>query len=203
MLFAGSPGTGKTPTAETIAEKVQRPLYVLSAGQLGYGMEIETRLKEALDLSEKWNAILLLDECDVFLQERSMGHLEHNKVMAVFLRLLEYYRGTLIMTTNRSDTIDHAFQIRIDLTLQYLDLDTSSKKEIWRHFIGRSNPEATLNDRDYDRLSRISMNGRQIKNTVKISTILASRKKQRLGMDHLQTVLDAANGSGVGLFRTW
>ncbi|KAL4812159.1 P-loop containing nucleoside triphosphate hydrolase protein [Aspergillus spinulosporus] len=201
MLFAGSPGTSKTLTAETVAEKVQKPLFVLSAGQLGHGMEVETMLKEALELAEKWNTILLLDECDVFLQERSMGHLEHNRIVAVFLRLLEYYRGTLIMTTNRSDTIDNAFQSRIDLTLQYPELDASSKKDIWRRFIPRSNPEAILSDEDYDRLSRMSMNGRQIKNTAKISTILASRQKQRLGMDHLLIVLNASKGPGIEHLR--
>jgi hypothetical protein len=39
-----------------------------------------------------WNALLLLDEADVFLQQRAELTLEQNSV-AVFLHKLEYYNG--------------------------------------------------------------------------------------------------------------
>jgi ATP-dependent Lon protease len=35
-LLSGSPGVGKTLTAEVIAEVTRRPLYMLSAGELGH-----------------------------------------------------------------------------------------------------------------------------------------------------------------------
>ncbi|KAF7585893.1 hypothetical protein BBP40_009931 [Aspergillus hancockii] len=35
MLFANNPGTGMTLAAEAIADKIQKPLYILSAGELG------------------------------------------------------------------------------------------------------------------------------------------------------------------------
>lgn len=89
MLLVGNPGTGKTLTAEAVADKVRRPLYVLSSGELGeYADEVERRLNKALALAEKWNAVLLFDECDVFLQERSMDNLRHNEIVAVFLRFV-------------------------------------------------------------------------------------------------------------------
>lgn len=87
LLLVGNPGTGKTLTAEAVADKVRRPLYVLSAGELGENAhDVEHRLEKVLALAEKWNAVLLFDECDVFLQERSMGDLQHNEIVAVFLR---------------------------------------------------------------------------------------------------------------------
>ena len=87
MLLVGNPGTGKTLTAEAVADKVRRPLYVLSAGELGEkAYDIESRLERVLALAERWNAVLLFDECDVFLQERSMGDLQHNEIVSVFLR---------------------------------------------------------------------------------------------------------------------
>lgn len=89
ILLVGNPGTGKTLTAEAVADKVRRPLYVLSSGELGeYADEVERRLNKALELAEKWNAVLLFDECDVFLQERSMDNLRHNEIVAVFLRFV-------------------------------------------------------------------------------------------------------------------
>lgn len=87
MLLAGNPGTGKTLTAEAIADKIRRPLYAMSAGELGQNAEqVEGRLSSILRLTETWGAVLLFDECDVFLQQRSMEHLEHNEIVAVFLR---------------------------------------------------------------------------------------------------------------------
>ena len=89
MLLVGNPGTGKTLSAEAIADKLRKPLYILSAGELGYGAEqLEKRLTTALALTEKWDAVLLFDECDVFLQQRSSQNLVHNEIVAVFLRLV-------------------------------------------------------------------------------------------------------------------
>lgn len=87
MLLVGHPGTGKTLTAEAIADKVRRPLYVLSAGELGQDADsVESRLNTVMELTEKWDAVLLFDECDVFMQERSMNNMAHNEIVAVFLR---------------------------------------------------------------------------------------------------------------------
>ena len=92
LLLVGNPGTDTTLTAEAVADKVRRPLYVLSAGELGQQVaDVERRLRNALELAERWDAVLLFDECDVFLQERSAGaggmwDLARNEVVAVFLR---------------------------------------------------------------------------------------------------------------------
>jgi SpoVK/Ycf46/Vps4 family AAA+-type ATPase len=91
LLLVGNPGTGKTLTAEAVADKVRRPLYMLSAGELGQSArDVENRLRDALELAERWDAVLLFDECDVFLQKRSGGggtwDLARNEIVAVFLR---------------------------------------------------------------------------------------------------------------------
>lgn len=91
LLLVGNPGTGKTLTAEAVADKVRRPLYMLSAGELGQSArDVECKLRDALELAERWDAVLLFDECDVFLQERSGGggawDLARNEIVGVFLR---------------------------------------------------------------------------------------------------------------------
>jgi hypothetical protein len=47
---------------------------------------------------------VLLDEADVFLEERDMKDLQRNALVSVFLRALEYYDGILILTSNRVGT---------------------------------------------------------------------------------------------------
>jgi AAA+ superfamily predicted ATPase len=120
MLLEGSPGVGKTLTAEAVADKLHRPLYSVSGGQLGESAEeVERALSMILELAAKWDAVLLLDECDVVLEKRSINTLRRNGTVSVFLRLLEYYTGVLFMTTNRVDAIEPAILSRIHLTIEY------------------------------------------------------------------------------------
>ncbi|KAK5631151.1 hypothetical protein RRF57_006866 [Xylaria bambusicola] len=198
MMLVGNPGTGKTLTAEAIADKIRKPLYILSAGELGQDAEnVEHRLRSVLTLTEKWNAILLFDECDVLIQERTSRDLAHGEIVAVFLRLLEYYRGILFMTSNRAEMIDRAFHSRIHLTLHYPDLKPTAREHIWRQFASRSQFENRLTDDDIKNLAELPLNGRQIKNVVKIATLLAAQQDMALGMDQIRTVLEATRKVGL------
>ncbi|KAK2617020.1 hypothetical protein QQS21_000111 [Conoideocrella luteorostrata] len=197
ILLVGTPGTGKTLTAEAVADKVRRPLYILSAGELGQEAEkVEQKLKTVLELAEKWRAVLLLDECDVFLEKRTNNNLNHNEVVAVFLRLLEYYPGILFLTTNRADAIDPAFQSRIHLTLHYPELNQEARKNIWTQFCSRLAQSSLCND-DLTSLSELPLNGRQIKNIIKISALLARQDATALQLGHIQTVLNATKELGL------
>merc|ERR1712066_646723 len=72
FLLYGEPGTGKTLTAEAMAEVLHKPLYVLSSGEMGTTpAELETRISSALHLCSRWNCLCLIDEADIFLEERS------------------------------------------------------------------------------------------------------------------------------------
>jgi len=92
-VLHGGPGSGKTMTCESIAEFAQRPLYCLSSGDLGITpTELESALEKHLRLCTIWNAVLLLDEADVYLEERSLHDIKRNALVSIFLRLLEYYQ---------------------------------------------------------------------------------------------------------------
>jgi hypothetical protein len=92
MLLKGPPGVGKTLTAESVAETLKVPLYVMSAGDLGTDSDqVEETLRDVLTLIPRWGAVLLLDEADVFMEARDKNDLKRNKLVSIFLRLLEYY----------------------------------------------------------------------------------------------------------------
>lgn len=50
--------------------------------------------------------VVLLDESEVFLEERSQTDLQRNALVSVFLRAMEYYDGILILTSNRGKKTD-------------------------------------------------------------------------------------------------
>lgn len=190
MLLSGPPGVGKTLTAESVAEVMKVPLYVMSAGDLGTKpSEVESALSNILEMNTKWNSILLLDEADVFLEARSTHDLERNKLVSIFLRLLEYYSGILFLTTNRVENIDAAFESRIHLSLQYEDLDLASRRHVWSSFVDRIANAAPFAEEELDRLAEQNMNGRQIKNVLKTAQLLATKQGEPLCFTHVSTVI--------------
>jgi hypothetical protein len=171
FLLAGSPGVGKTLTAEAIAEKLQKPLYMVGIGELGTNVEdLESNLRDILDIAASWEAVLLLDEADIFMEARNDADIERNAMVGVFLRLLEYYQGTLFLTTNRAKSIDPAFYSRISLAIKYEDLDEDSRQIIWSNILKLYELDTLV---DISQLAKYDINGRQIKNVTRIVTSLA------------------------------
>jgi hypothetical protein len=204
-VLHGPPGTGKTLTAEGIADLLQRPLYMVSAGDLGTEpTRLEKELQSVLDIAHSWGAILLLDEADVFLQERSIHDIHRNALVSIFLRLLEYFQGILFLTTNRVETFDSAFVSRIHLSLRFQPLTTKAKKTVWKLFIDRVKKQegmevAPILESDFNDLARRDVNGRQIKNLVRAAQALAVYEGVPLSMVHIRRVIDVAENFEVDL----
>lgn len=138
ILLHGGPGTGKTFTAESVAEIARKPLYRVTCGDIGTKpQDVEQYLESVLYLGKIWDCVVLLDEADVFLEQRTLADLERNALVSVFLRVLEYYEGILILTSNRVGTFDEAFKSRIQLSLHYDALTKAQRSTIWKNFIAR------------------------------------------------------------------
>jgi SpoVK/Ycf46/Vps4 family AAA+-type ATPase len=175
FLLYGPPGVGKTLTAEATSEVLRRPLYALSMGCMGTTAdELERRLSEILKLSAKWDAIILLDEADAFLETRSSSSsLEKNAMVGVMLKLVEYFSGILFLTSNRLDSIDPAFKTRITLALKYDHLDVEAREQIWINLLKSSGVDLTAID-TRALASCFVLNGREIKNALRLALALAA-----------------------------
>lgn len=83
MLLCGPPGVGKTLTAEAVSEHSKSPLYRINVQDLGSKVSaMERGLKKAMRRCSHWNGVLLLDEADVFLEQRSVNSLERNELVS-------------------------------------------------------------------------------------------------------------------------
>lgn len=182
--------THNTLTAEAVADLLRRPLYSVSIGELGTDItELERNLRNILEIATSWNAVLLLDEADIFLEARSTHDVVRNALVGVFLRLLEYYQGVLFLTTNRVKNFDSAFHSRISLALCYPEHQADTRKHIWKNLTRFS--KLNLSDSDLDKLATYDMNGRQIKNTIRLG--LALSKKKEVTLAELEGIIKLTN----------
>ncbi|KAI1762738.1 hypothetical protein GGR53DRAFT_468083 [Hypoxylon sp. FL1150] len=196
VLLHGVPGVGKTATAEAVAMEYRKPLFVITCGDLGLTpSEVESSLSNVFRLAHLWDCVLLLDEADVFLSQRSKLDMKRNALVSVFLRVLEYYNGLLFLTTNRVGTIDEAFKSRIHMSLYYPPLDKAQTRDIFRLNLAKlqemearrhevtGEPTLAIREgeildfagRHYEENARSTgcWNGRQIRNAFQIASSLA------------------------------
>lgn len=187
FLLHGPPGQGKTLTAEAIAEELKRPLYSISVGELGTSPDsLEETLREILDVATVWNSVLLLDEADIFLEERDEKDIVRNAMVGVFLRLLEYHQGVLFLTTNRVKNIDQAFYSRISIGLRFGEATVDKRLSIWTNI----SSAAGVSGLDLPSLAQHNLNGRQIKNVIKLAMKLAQAKGEAVSNALIDSVIE-------------
>ncbi|KAJ0162796.1 hypothetical protein CTA2_3995 [Colletotrichum tanaceti] len=210
ILLSGPPGTGKTLTAEAVADRTHRPLFYLQAEDLGIDPStLGDKVKRVFGMAAEWNAVVLLDEADVFMAERNPNDVARNELVSIFLRELEYFRGILFLTTNLYDTIDTAFRSRVSLHLLFRSLSRDARELIWRKFLGRlrlrrrggsssddddddgANHAAEgdvglLSDGDVRELGQWQLNGREIKTAVKMVAKWCDHKGYDMSLARLE-----------------
>ncbi|KAK2056199.1 P-loop containing nucleoside triphosphate hydrolase protein [Colletotrichum caudatum] len=197
VLLHGSPGCGKTLTAELAAEEKKTALILASLGELNKencAIVFERELQRFMQYATIWKAVLLLDEADVFLEKRedNPGSAERNALVAVFLKQLEYFSGIVFLTTNRLRTFDAAMSSRIHLALGYRAPDIETRRQLWVQCLSK----LPADERDFDDVDDVSMNfvdqqinGREISNAVNTARTIARFEKEKLQTKHIEQVM--------------
>lgn len=115
----------------------------------------------------------------------------------MFLHKLEYFRGILFLTSNRMKSIDVAFQSRISIGVKFDRMQFDTRRQIWLNFIARfDNSNRIARDELTDRIDviqRWELNGRQIRNILRLAESLAFAEEQRRGalrLTHVERIAD-------------
>jgi hypothetical protein len=103
------------------------------------------------------------------------------------LSQLEYYQGILFLTTNLVSVVDPAFFSRIDVHLVYLALSKSTRLALWKRMLEFANISDRVSDEDLTDLASYELNGREIKNVIKMGSKWCSIKKEALTAERLRT----------------
>jgi len=173
IIFYGSPGTGKTMTAVSLAKSLKRPILSFDCSKIlsMYVGESEKNVRKIFDdfkiLSKKAkvNPILLLNEADQFLSSRTQGvgssaDKMHNQMQNIFLEQIEQFEGILIATTNLLDNIDKAFSRRFNYKIEFKKPGKKQRKRLW-HFMLPEKADYEENF-DVDELAKYELTGGQI-----------------------------------------
>ena len=169
ILCKGAPGLGKTLTAEVYAEVVEKPLYRVHSGQLGVtASSVEANLSKILRRAARWDSVLLLDEADVYIRRRD-NDLQHNAIVAEFLRTLEYFNGLLFMTTNRVADIDDAVLSRCIAIIQFETPTQVQAKQLWKSLAQQFNIELPDDLVEHLIVTYAAASGRDIKELLKLT----------------------------------
>jgi hypothetical protein len=175
VLLCGKPGTGKTLTAEVFSESEKRALYSVQCSQLGVTPEeLETELLKVLTRAQRWNAVLLLDECDVYVHKRGRN-VAQNAMVGVFLRVLEYHDAVMFLTTNRAKDIDDAVASRCTARLVYTVPTVDEQCKIWRVLVDTAG--ATMVDSEIKAVTKANpkLSGRDVKNLLKLAMLVSDK----------------------------
>jgi hypothetical protein len=124
-------------------------------------------------------------------------------MVSVMLRLVEYHQGILFLTSNRIDSLDSAFQTRITLALKYEALDVDGRKQVWSNLLETSGFGSKLDSFDVKALAVHTLNGREVKNSLRLAMALAADNDGDLTQELLMEAATVVNGYKESMTADW
>jgi hypothetical protein len=191
-LFAGASGTGKTLGARLVAASLDRELYRidLAATVSKYLGETEKSLDQAFAAAEELDVVLLLDEGDALMANRTdvgssndrYANLETN----FLLQRVESFDGILLVTSNAPDRIDRAFARRMDVVIHFGAPDEWARYHILKLHL----PGAAIADEWLQEVAcRCVLSGGQLRNVASQAQLLALAGHGTVRAEHLYGAL--------------
>ncbi|KAL9045831.1 MAG: hypothetical protein Q9214_001195 [Letrouitia sp. 1 TL-2023] len=166
--------------------------------------EAESNPTEHFAQAKLWDAVLLIDEADIYMENRERQDLARNSLVSDnlhflnahtyclthilgFLRALERCQSILFLTTNRIGSFDDAFISRIHVTFYYHDLTEKKREMLWRNFFDKLVRDrgglmrVPIDTKDYIKgqdVRALKWNGREIRNAMQTAVALTDFERE-------------------------
>ncbi len=192
-LLSGPSGTGKTLAARLLAAVLNKDLYRLDLSSVvnKYIGETEKNLSQVLARAEELDVILLLDEGDALLTQRTEVRNSNDRYANLetnfLLQRLETFEGILLVTTNAGERIDSAFRRRLDVVVEFVPPDAAERWTIWQLHLPAAHTIDGLLLREV--ATRCTMTGGQIRNAALHATMLALEEGRTVSSAHLEAAV--------------
>ena len=181
VLFHGSPGTGKTLTAQLLGKFIQKDTFRVDLSMVvsKYIGETEKNLAKIFDKAEHQDWILFFDEADALFGSRTKVSNSHdryaNQEVSYLLQRIEDYKGIIILASNMKGNIDDAFMRRFSSVVHFPFPKPEERKLLWQ----KAFPSKLELSGDID-LKKISdkyeISGANINNIVEWCSLIALEK---------------------------
>jgi hypothetical protein len=192
-LFSGPSGTGKSLAARLLASVLGKDLYAVDLATVvdKYLGETEKNLEEILSRAEDLDIVLLLDEGDALLGQRTDVRSSNDRYANLetnfLLQRLESFEGVVVVTTNASDRLDAAFRRRIDVVVEFRPPDVEERWALWQLHLPHSHAvDAVFLD---EVAGRCSLTGGQIRNASLHASLLALERGLGVGTSEVEAAV--------------
>lgn len=199
-LFWGPAGTGKKMAAQVAARELGVDLLQADLGAIvsKYVGETEKNLDRVLAQAESANAILLFEEADALFGKRTDVKDSHDRFanieVAMLLQRMEAHRGTLVLASNRKESIDAAFIRRFRSVIHFPPPGEGERRELWERMLPPDHagvPEETIRMLAHE----FGGTGGEIRKAVLAATVLAAGQNSPLADRHLKEAVRRALAS--------
>ena len=176
-LFTGPSGTGKTLSARLLAGVLGKDLYRVDlAGVVDkYLGETEKNLDRVLDHGEALDVVLLIDEGEALLAQRTDVHTANDRYANLqtnyLLQRLDTFEGIVVITTNAQQHLDSAFGRRLDVVVEFPAPGPAERLRLWHAHLPPGHQVGT--ELLADVAARCALTGGQIRNAVLHASLLA------------------------------
>lgn len=165
ILVYGMAGSGKSEFAKVLAKELNKPLIIKRASNLlsKWVGESEQNIAKTFIEAEQKGAILVLDEIDSFLQDRSSANVSWEITQVnEMLTQIDSFSGIFIATTNFMDNLDKASIRRFDIKVEFKALDSTRLKKafgLYARYLGIKDYaiflESSFGKREIEKLDNI------------------------------------------------
>lgn len=152
--FFCPPGTGKSITAEAIAQKLGTNIIKVNYGELESELVGGTskNLSKVFQAAETNRSLLFFDEADAVLSKRISNlsqAADHgvNSAKSTLLTLMDKFNGVIIFATNLFENYDEAFLRRIIFNVEFPVPDKEMRTQLWAFHLSKNVPRNISNDR--------------------------------------------------------
>lgn len=187
VLFAGDSGTGKTMSAEVVAQELGLDLYTVNLATVvdRYVGETEKNLERIFTEADGVNAVLLFDEADALFGKRSEVRDANDRYanieVAYLLQRMETFDGLAILATNLRANVDEAFARRLDMVVDFPSPDVELRRALWDRCLAPDVPRDP--DLDLDFCARaFELSGGNIRSIAITSAYLAAADGRAVAM---------------------
>ncbi len=212
LNFFGPPGTGKTMSAHAIAHHLGKKILSVDYAQIEskFVGDAPKNLDAVFKKANQEESVLFFDEADSFLGKRIAGistgsEQAINSLRSQMLIALDRHTGIVIFSSNFIENYDKAFETRI----RHIQFQLPDKQAVKTMLVTMLPESAPIDAIDYDEIASkcVGLSGRDIKNSLLLSAVKASRHiekriTQTLITESVKTIRESLNSFNINYSKS-